>query len=182
MSVYFTINLRVITWLWWCLLGFSILRLLVFPFLWLNSNGEIFWMYENIVSAQNLSHLPWKVILKISIPLVNQRRMWVTHPIWLFPSVLSLSPEVLIKEYILISSNEVDETGAYYTEWSKPERKTPIQYTNTYIWNLERWLTITLYARQQKRHRCTEQSFGLCRRGQGWDDLGEWHWNMYNII
>ena len=32
-----------------------------------------------------------------------------------------------IKEkYIWISSNEVDETGAYYTEWSKPERKTPI--------------------------------------------------------
>ena len=35
--------------------------------------------------------------------------------------------------------NDVDETGAYYTEWSKPERKTPIQYTNAYIWNLERW-------------------------------------------
>ena len=35
-----------------------------------------------------------------------------------------------------ISSNEVDETGAYHTEWSKPERKTPIQYTNAYIWNL----------------------------------------------
>ena len=33
----------------------------------------------------------------------------------------------------------MDETGADYTEWSKPERKTPIQYTNTYIWNLERW-------------------------------------------
>ena len=33
---------------------------------------------------------------------------------------------------------EVDETGAYYTEWSKPERKTPIQYTNAYIWNLEK--------------------------------------------
>ena len=32
------------------------------------------------------------------------------------------------QEYIWISSNEVDETGAYYTEWSKPERKTPIQY------------------------------------------------------
>ena len=24
-------------------------------------------------------------------------------------------------------------------EWSKPERETPIQYTNVYIWNLERW-------------------------------------------
>ena len=33
----------------------------------------------------------------------------------------------------------MDETGANYTEWSKPERKSPIQYTNTYIWNLERW-------------------------------------------
>ena len=26
----------------------------------------------------------------------------------------------------------------------------------------------TLYARQQNRHRCIEQSFGLCGRGQGW--------------
>ena len=34
---------------------------------------------------------------------------------------------------------------------------------------------ITLYVRQQKRHRCIEQSFGLCGRGRGWDDLGEWH-------
>ena len=33
-------------------------------------------------------------------------------------------------------------------------------------------VTITLYARQQKRHRCIEQSFGLCGRGR--DDLGEW--------
>ena len=43
-------------------------------------------------------------------------------------------------------------------------------------------VTITLYMRQQKRYRCIEQSFGLCGRGRGWDDLGEWHWNMYNII
>ena len=27
-----------------------------------------------------------------------------------------------IKEFIWISSNEMDETGAHYTEWSKPER------------------------------------------------------------
>ena len=41
---------------------------------------------------------------------------------------------------------------------------------------------VTMYARQQKRHRGIEQSFGLCGRGRGWDDWGEWHWNMYNII
>ena len=28
-------------------------------------------------------------------------------------------------------------------------------------------VTTTLYARQQKRHRCIEQSFGLCGRGSG---------------
>ena len=39
---------------------------------------------------------------------------------------------------------------------------------------------MTLYARQQKRHRCIEQIFGL--RGRGWDDLGEWHCNMYTIM
>ena len=48
-------------------------------------------------------------------------------------------------------------------------------------WTELNW-TITLYARQQKRHRCIEQSFGLCARGRGWDDLEEWHWNIYNII
>ena len=32
----------------------------------------------------------------------------------------------------------MDETGAHYTEWSKSQRKTPILYINTYIWNLER--------------------------------------------
>ena len=41
---------------------------------------------------------------------------------------------------------------------------------------------MTLYVRQQKRHRCIEQSFGHCGRGWGWDDLGEWHWNRYIII
>ena len=43
-------------------------------------------------------------------------------------------------------------------------------------------VTITRYTRQQKKHWCIEQSFGLCGRGRGWDDLGEWHWNVYNII
>ena len=43
-------------------------------------------------------------------------------------------------------------------------------------------VTITLCTRQQKRHWCIDQSYGLCGRGRGWGDLGEWHWNMYNIM
>ena len=42
------------------------------------------------------------------------------------------------KGHIWVNPNEVDETGAYYIERSQKE-KTPIQYVNAYIWNLERW-------------------------------------------
>ena len=45
------------------------------------------------------------------------------------------------KECIWVSSNEVDETSAYCTEWNKTEGETPIQYINSYIWNLEKWKT-----------------------------------------
>ena len=38
---------------------------------------------------------------------------------------------------------------------------------------------ITLYAKQKERHRCTEQTFGLCGRRQRWDVLKEQHRNMY---
>ena len=34
---------------------------------------------------------------------------------------------------------------------------------------------MTLYVRQQKRHRCKEQTFRLCGRRRGWDDLREQH-------
>ena len=40
---------------------------------------------------------------------------------------------------------------------------------------------ITLYAKQKKRHRCTEQNFGLCGRRRGWDVLREQPQNMYII-
>jgi len=70
------------------------------------------------------------------------------------------------------------------TSWQRELGKveaTPIQYTNAYM-EFRKTVTITLCTRQQKRHWCIEQSFGLCGRGRGWDDLGEWHWNTYNII
>ena len=42
------------------------------------------------------------------------------------------------KEYIWVSSDEVDEPRTYYTEWSESEREREI-YSNTHIWNLEEW-------------------------------------------
>ena len=43
------------------------------------------------------------------------------------------------QEFIWVSSDEVDEPGAYYTEQNKSERERQILYINAYIWNLERW-------------------------------------------
>ena len=42
-------------------------------------------------------------------------------------------------------------------------------------------VTKTLYARQKKRQRYIEQTFGLYGRRQGWDDLREQHQNLYII-
>ena len=66
-------------------------------------------------------------------------------------------------------------------EWSKSERKTRIQFINVYM-EFRKVVMMTLYARQQKRHSCKEQTFGLCGRRQGWDDLREQDWIMYIII
>ena len=41
---------------------------------------------------------------------------------------------------------------------------------------------IALYAREKKRHRCIEQTFGLYGRRRGWDDPREQHRNMYIIM
>ena len=45
----------------------------------------------------------------------------------------------------------------------------------------KKMVMITLYAKQKKRHRCTEQTFRLCGRRQGWDVLREQSWNKYTI-
>ena len=61
------------------------------------------------------------------------------------------------------------------------KKNTNTIYLDVYM-EFRKMLMITLYARQQKRHRCIEQTFGLFGRGREWDDLGDRHRNMYNII
>ena len=61
-----------------------------------------------------------------------------------------------------------------HSEVSQKEKHQYSILTHIYM-EFRKMRMITLYVRQQKRHRCIEQSFGLCGRGRGWDDLGEWH-------
>ena len=58
------------------------------------------------------------------------------------------------------------------SEVSQKEKDKYCILTHIYM-ESRKMVTITLYVRQQKRHRCIEQSFGLCGRRQGWDDLKE---------
>ena len=58
---------------------------------------------------------------------------------------------------------------------SKVSQKEKHQYSilmHIYM-EFRKMIMTTLYARQQKRHRYKEQTFGLCGRRQGWDDLRE---------
>ena len=52
--------------------------------------------------------------------------------------------------------------------------------THIYM-EFRKMVMITLYAKQKKIHRCTEQTFGLCGRRRGWDVLREQHRNLYII-
>ena len=60
------------------------------------------------------------------------------------------------KERIWVSSNEVDETGAYHIEWSQSERGTPTskpihQYKHQCIYmEFKKTVMTTLYVRQQR--------------------------------
>src|SRR5574341_786968 len=55
------------------------------------------------------------------------------------------------------------------SEVSQKEKHQYSILTHTYM-EFRKMVTITLYERQQKRHRCIEQSFGLYGRGRGWED------------
>ena len=61
-------------------------------------------------------------------------------------------------------------------EWNKSERKTPIQYTNAYIWNLERWYQLP-YMRDSKRDIDVKNSLSDCvgegKGGMIWESTVE---------
>ena len=77
------------------------------------------------------------------------------------------------EEHIWVSSNELDETGAYYTQWNKSEREIPIRFVNTYIWNLERWLWWP-YMQDCKRIKDVKtRLLDYVEVGKGGDDLRE---------
>ena len=57
---------------------------------------------------------------------------------------------------------------------SEVSKKDKDQYSIlTHIYEFKKMVTITQYAKQKERHRCTVQTLGLCGRRRGWDVLRE---------
>ena len=55
---------------------------------------------------------------------------------------------------------------------SEVSQKEKHQYSIlTHIYMEFRKMVMILHVRQQKRHSCKEQTFGLCARRRGWDDF-----------
>ena len=76
----------------------------------------------------------------------------------------------------------MDETRAYYTEWSKSEREKQISYINVCIWNLERWYWWTYSQSSNGDIRHGEQTCQHSRRRTGWDEWREQRGNIYTTI
>ena len=60
------------------------------------------------------------------------RKLWYIYTMEYYSAIKKNAFESVLMRWMKLEP-------IYYTEWSKPERKTPIQFTNAYIWNLERW-------------------------------------------
>ena len=92
------------------------------------------------------------------------RKMWYIYTMEYYSAIKKNTFESVLMRWMKLEP-------IIQREASQKEKQ---QYKHIYM-EFRKMVTINLYARQQKRHRCIEQSFGLCGKGRGWDDLGEWH-------
>ena len=120
-------------------------------------------MYHMFITALFTIGRKWK---QTGCPLADEwiRKLWYIHT---------------MEYYSTIKKNAFE---SILMRWMKPEpiiqndvsQKQKHQYSILSIYmGFRKMVTMALYVRQQKRHRCKEQTFGLCGRSRGWDDLRE---------
>ena len=99
-------------------------------------------------------------------PLADKwmRKLWYIYTIEYYSAIKKYTFESVIMRWMKLEP-------IMQSEVSQKEKH---QYSILMIYmEFRKMVTMTLYARQQKRHRCKEQTFGLCGRRRGWDDLKE---------
>ena len=93
------------------------------------------------------------------------RKLWYTYTIEYYSAIKKNAFESVLMRWMKLEP-------IIQSEISQKEKH---QYSILTHMEFRKMVTTTLHARQQKRHRCIEQSFGLCGRRRGWDDLREEH-------
>ena len=88
-----------------------------------------------------------------------RRRSWYIHTVEYYSAVRKDTSESFLMKLEPIIQSEVSQ-------------KTPIQYTNTYIWNLERWYRQP-YMQDSKTDPDIKNRLLDSGRRRGWDDLRE---------
>ena len=95
------------------------------------------------------------------------RKQWYIHTMEYYSAIKKNTFESVLMRWMKLEP-------IIQSEVSQKEKHQYSILTHTYM-EFRKMVMIILYARQQKRHRCIEQSFVLCGRGRGQGDLGEWY-------
>ena len=82
--------------------------------------------------------MPFSQIFPPSPSLTESKRLFYTSVSLLLSRIQGYCYHLSKFHIYALVSNEVDETGAYYTEWSKPERKTPVYSILMHIYGIQK--------------------------------------------
>ena len=84
--------------------------------------------YDNF----NILLLKFNILLLFRCPSADEwiRKLWYIYTMEYYSAIKKNTFESVLMRWMKLEP---------IIQRSKPERKTPIQYTNAYIWNLERW-------------------------------------------
>ena len=97
-------------------------------------------------------------------PLTDEwiRKLWYIYTMEYYSAIKKNAFESILMKWMKLEP-------IIQTEVSQKEKY--LYSILTYIYGIRKMVTTILYARQQKGHRYKEQTFGLCGRRRGWDDL-----------
>ena len=90
------------------------------------------------------------------------RKLWYTYTMEYYSAIKKNVTDSVLMRWMKLEP-------IIQSEVSQKENTNTV-YECIYV-ELRKTVMMVLCARQQKRHRCNEQTFGLCGKRQGWDDL-----------
>ena len=93
------------------------------------------------------------------------RKLWYIYTLEYYSAIKKNSFESVLMRWMKLEP-------IIQSEVSQEDKDQYSILTHIYM-EFKKMVMITLYAKQKKRHGCTEQTFGLCGRRQGWDVLRE---------